>query len=215
MRAFRLYHCVHCDLQFHVQHLDEQDAEAGIKHCVRCAMPILPLTGVKQETLDGGFSPEELDLLNAGRELATIAEDDITFCGNSPPHPDNCPDCADARDAIHRWARAVCRFRKAREEQLAGDQDGPLVKMLAIQAHALWSKWMDHLFRESSQRVFGTMPDGTPARETIIPGWATGRWMKRMCQMFGDLDADTKQAYLDEARKILALVRDYDMDRPF
>lgn len=53
-------------------------------------------------------------LLDAGRELATIAEDDVQACAAHMPDGDleACADCRPTREAILRWARAVVRARR-------------------------------------------------------------------------------------------------------
>jgi len=53
-----------------------------------------------------------IGLLNAGRDLATLAEEDIEACGNSPPHDQDCEDCKPKCDAINRWMAAVWTARQ-------------------------------------------------------------------------------------------------------
>lgn len=72
-------------------------------------------------------------VLQAGRELATIVESDIQGCAlchgdgvvtravfagpdgeyEKLPRPVDCPDCSGEQDAINRWARAVVPFLDA------------------------------------------------------------------------------------------------------
>lgn len=48
-----------------------------------------------------------LDMLNAGRAMATLLEEDIEACGNGPPPCPGCAGCLPARDAIAAWERAA------------------------------------------------------------------------------------------------------------
>lgn len=54
-----------------------------------------------------------LNLLHAGRVLATLIEEDIQACGNGPPHDSDCDDCRPQRDALQRWIVAVVNARVA------------------------------------------------------------------------------------------------------
>ncbi len=51
-------------------------------------------------------------LMDAGRRLATVLEDYIQSCGNSPPECTGCADCNPARDAIAAWMQAVWDTRQ-------------------------------------------------------------------------------------------------------
>lgn len=53
-------------------------------------------------------------LFDAGRELATLIEEDIQACGNAPPHDrEHCDDCRPQREALTKWMVAVVGARKA------------------------------------------------------------------------------------------------------
>ena len=53
------------------------------------------------------------ELFVAGRELATLVQEDVDACGNSPPHPADCPDCRRQREALFTWSQKVWATRKA------------------------------------------------------------------------------------------------------
>ena len=52
-----------------------------------------------------------VELLEAGRELAVLVEEDIQSCGNSPPDCTGCPACKPSREALFRWGCAVWTAR--------------------------------------------------------------------------------------------------------
>jgi hypothetical protein len=70
---------------------------------------------MKRSDFDADLPRWLVDLLGAGRTLATLTEDDVQACGNSPPHPADCPDCKSQRDAIYAWMLAVHAARKAQK----------------------------------------------------------------------------------------------------
>jgi hypothetical protein len=68
----------------------------------------------RKRDFDAGLPAWLVELLKAGRELATLVEEDVQACGNAPPHDrENCEDCRPQREALMRWVSAVVTARKA------------------------------------------------------------------------------------------------------
>jgi hypothetical protein len=66
-----------------------------------------------QEVIDhaGQVAALARTVLANGHELADLVEADVQDCGNSPPHPEDCPDCETHRDTLQAWTRAAWRLR--------------------------------------------------------------------------------------------------------
>lgn len=69
---------------------------------------------------------------------------------------------------------------------------------LANYAHEAWAGWMRYLFEKSTQNDDGTV---------TIPAWAVERWTRQMNTAYIDLSAKEQASDLDEADKMLAIVK--------
>lgn len=69
-----------------------------------------------------------------------------------------------------------------------------LLEILASQQHAIWSHWMQHLFKVSVKN-----PNGS----STIPQHLVERWMRQMQTDYQNLSGQEKQSDREQAQKIL------------
>jgi len=69
-----------------------------------------------------------------------------------------------------------------------------LVEVLAAEAHAAWSGWMEYLFDKCESNDMG---------EAILPEWAVNRWMRQMTTPYADLSEEEKISDRKEAARYL------------
>lgn len=71
---------------------------------------------------------------------------------------------------------------------------GPVVEVLAAEAHKAWSGWMSYMFAKCHRKKNG---------ELVIPKWAVDRWDLQRGTVYEDLDEDEKESDRKEADRYI------------
>lgn len=73
-----------------------------------------------------------------------------------------------------------------------------LTKLADVQ-HEIWSHWMKYLFEVSKQNDDGTV---------TIPADKVETWQRQMITSYADLSSKEKESDLEQAKKVLAILKD-------
>ena len=73
-----------------------------------------------------------------------------------------------------------------------------MLDKIADLQHEIWSHWMRYLFEVSLQNDDGTV---------TIPADKVERWKRQMITKYVDLSDDEQNSDLDQARKIMGLIK--------
>jgi len=80
------------------------------------------------------------------------------------------------------------------------EENKELVEALAEYAHCAWSGWMEYMFRKCADFAF-------PSQALVLPEAFVVRWKRQARTPYGNLPEEEKESDRDEAREMLAILR--------